>query len=80
MEVAYKSSLSIQAQLIRDMQAKEGKEPCYATPMAAHCDQRSREKCSWRHDCFDDAEEADEISESWSEAAAEKSDKSWLDG
>lgn len=60
MDVIHKPSFSIQAQLIREMQALEGKEPCYASPVAAHCDQKAREKCSWRHDCFDESEEQPE--------------------
>ena len=60
MEVILKPAFSIQAQLIREMQATEGKQPCYATPVAAHCDLKTKEKCSWRHDCFDEAEEQEE--------------------
>lgn len=58
MELTSKPSFSIQAQLIREMQAREGKEPCYATPAAAHCTTDARGQCSWRHDCFHEAEES----------------------
>jgi hypothetical protein len=63
MEIICKSSFSIQAQLIREMQSEYGREPCYATPVSAKCDQRTREKCSWRHDCFDEAGEQPRNSE-----------------
>lgn len=54
METNREKSFSLQAQLIREMQTQEGKEPCYATPMARNCDQ---EQCCWRHDCFHEVEE-----------------------
>jgi len=41
-------TFSIQAQLIRELQAQEGHEPCYATPVAEHCSQKAQEKCCWQ--------------------------------
>ena len=57
METNNDESFSIQVQLIRKMQEKEGKDPCYATPVAAHCNEQTREQCSWHHDCFHEAED-----------------------
>lgn len=45
-------TFSIQAQLIRELQAQEGHEPCYATPVAEYCSQKALEKCCWRYDCY----------------------------
>lgn len=61
MEFTSKPSFSIQAQLIREMQAQEGKEPCYASPASAHCTADARSQCAWRHDCFDEAGEHMEL-------------------
>lgn len=76
-----KLGFSLQVELIRQMQTENGHEACYATPATVGCTKKQSE-CSWRHDCFHDAEEADDASESWSaaEAEAEEADKSWLDG
>lgn len=52
-------SFSIQVEMIRQMQSDNGQTPCYATPTTAHCNKKHSE-CSWRHDCFEDAEEVNE--------------------
>lgn len=44
--------ISLQAVLIRQMQAKEGRTPCFASPVSGECDDKN---CCWRHDCFDEA-------------------------
>jgi hypothetical protein len=51
-------SFSIQAELIRQIQANQGLTPCYATPRADNCSQKKEEQCRWRHDCYHEAEEA----------------------
>ena len=46
--------VSVQALLIRQMQAEAGQPPCYATAQAVHC---VKKDCCWRSDCYcDDAE------------------------
>lgn len=43
---------SLQAEIIRQIQVKDGKTPCYATPASDWCNNK---ECGWRHDCFDEA-------------------------
>lgn len=45
---------SIQAEIIRQIQIRDGMTPCYATPTSNQCDNKD---CGWRHDCFDEARE-----------------------
>ena len=45
---------SIQAEIIRLIQAANGQNSCYATPANGTC---SRAECAWRNDCFDEARE-----------------------
>ncbi|HEX5363078.1 MAG TPA: hypothetical protein VFW59_02320 [Gallionella sp.] len=52
-------SFSIQVEMIRQMQSENGQVACYATPATVGCSKKQSE-CSWRHDCFHDAEEAGE--------------------
>lgn len=47
-------TLSLQVELVREMQRKSGYESCYATEKSITCEQ---ENCCWKHDCFDDASE-----------------------
>lgn len=47
-------SFSMQAEIIRQIQIKDGQTPCYATPTSDRCDNK---ECGWRHDCFDEARE-----------------------
>lgn len=54
-------TFSLQVELIRQIQEENGQAPCYATPAAIGCTKKATE-CSWRHDCFADAEELEEIS------------------
>ncbi len=44
--------LSLQAQIIRQIQIKDGQTACYATPASNLCDNK---ECGWRHDCYDEA-------------------------
>lgn len=48
---------SLQAEVIRRIQIKDGQTPCYATPTGDRCDNKD---CGWRHDCFDEARERGE--------------------
>ena len=43
---------SIQSMLIRQMQIEKGQKPCFAMQDSLEC---ADKKCSWRHDCFDEA-------------------------
>lgn len=45
---------SLQAEIIRQIQANDGQTPCYATSASNQCDKK---ECGWRHDCFDEARE-----------------------
>lgn len=45
---------SIQAEIIRLIQAANGQNTCYATPVSGEC---SKMECIWRNDCFDEARE-----------------------
>lgn len=45
---------SIQAEIIRLIQAANGQNPCYATPAGGEC---GKMECAWRSDCFDEARE-----------------------
>ena len=47
-------SFSLQAEIIRQIQASDGQTPCYATPTSTQCDKK---ECGWRHDCFDEVGE-----------------------
>jgi len=42
---------SIQAEIIRQIQANDGQKPCYATSAINYCDNK---ECGWRHDCFEE--------------------------
>lgn len=44
---------SIQAEIIRQMQARDGQVPCYATAAINECDHKD---CHWRSDCFEEAQ------------------------
>lgn len=47
-----KTSFSLQARLIRQMQEDEGQTVCYASPDAmSSC---TNKNCCWRHDCFEE--------------------------
>lgn len=48
------ASFSIQAQIIRLIQAANGQDLCYAEPINGEC---SKTECAWRNDCFDEAHE-----------------------
>lgn len=48
-------SFSPQAEIIRQIQIKDGQTPCYATPTSDWCNNK---ECGWRHDCFDEARES----------------------
>lgn len=52
METDRQFRFSIQAELIRQIQAENGDEPCYATPTADNCNKKKEETCRWRHDCY----------------------------
>lgn len=43
--------VSLQAEIVRQMQINEGKTPCYATAAVERCDKQG---CVWRHDCFEE--------------------------
>ena len=45
---------SIQAEIIRLIQAANGQSSCYATPANGEC---GKMECAWRSDCFDEARE-----------------------
>ncbi len=45
------ASYSLQARLIRQMQAADGQTVCYAAASSEHCLNKT---CCWRHDCFDE--------------------------
>lgn len=45
---------SIQAEIIRLIQAANGQDSCYAAPVNGEC---SKTECTWRNDCFDEARE-----------------------
>jgi hypothetical protein len=45
---------SIQAEIIRLIQAANGQNSCYATPANGEC---GKTECAWRSDCFDEARE-----------------------
>jgi len=47
-------SFSLQAEIIRQIQANDGQTPCYATSAVNYCDKK---ECGWRHDCFDEVRE-----------------------
>lgn len=47
-------SISLQAEIIRQIQANDGQTPCYATSAIHQCDKK---ECGWRHDCFDEVHE-----------------------
>lgn len=46
---------SVQAEIIRQIQAGDGQAPCYATPSSEWCDKKK--ECGWRSDCYDEARE-----------------------
>lgn len=46
------TSFSIQAEIIRLIQAANGQDLCYAAPINGEC---SKTECTWRNDCFDEA-------------------------
>jgi len=46
------TTVSMQAMLIRQIQAEEGSKSCYATADANGC---SNKECCWGNDCFEDA-------------------------
>jgi hypothetical protein len=45
-------AISLQTKLIRQMQADDGQEICFATSASYAC---LKNECCWRHDCFDEA-------------------------
>jgi hypothetical protein len=45
---------SIQAEIIRLIQAANGQSPCYATPANGEC---GKMECVWRSDCLDETRE-----------------------
>lgn len=47
------STVRIQLAPSRELQAREGLGPCYATSVVERCNQ----KFNWYHDCFFEAEE-----------------------
>lgn len=57
MEPEKEQRFSIQADLIRQIQAENGDVPCYATRTTENCDQKKEMGCRWRHDCYCEAEE-----------------------
>lgn len=48
------TSFSIQAEIIRLIQAANGQDLCYAAPINGEC---SKTECAWRNDCFGEAHE-----------------------
>jgi len=68
-----KTGFSLQVELIRQIQSDNGQEACYATPATVGCTKKQNE-CSWRHDCFQDAEELDG---GWHEMDAAASGEGW---
>ena len=61
MKTTGQDGFSIQAKMIRQFQIEYGNEPCFATPSAENCNKAKKEKCSWRHDCYFEAEERTDL-------------------
>ena len=79
-EMDTKSGFSLQVQLVRQIQSNNGQEACYATPATVGCTKKQNE-CSWRHDCFQDAEELDGAGTRWMRQHVEKAGfRCWIDG
>jgi hypothetical protein len=70
-QMTTETGLSLQVELIRQIQSDSGQVACYAMPVTVGCTKKQNE-CPWRHDCFDEAEEQ---GESWREA---DTDRGWL--
>lgn len=51
-----KKPLSLQAEIIRQIQVNDGLTPCYATPASNECENK---ECGWRYDCFDETSECE---------------------
>ena len=54
MESEKAPQFSIQAEIVRLIQAANGQSSCYATPANGEC---GKTGCAWRSDCFDEARE-----------------------
>lgn len=68
------TGFSLQVELIRQIQADNGQTICYATPTSVGCTKKQNE-CTWRHDCFLDAEEQDE---DWFDTETATAGESWF--